>query len=622
MMFIWTGLDNMLKSEFKRICGTASIRWLLCGMFVFQAVYSLLICHTDRIMGLINAEQISVQQQEEEDYIYQFHDRVETLYQQNQTKMNSVLYEDTENQLSLQKEQEVLSQLRLYRPVQISSSGLGMIERAMPAWWLAGLLCSVIFLYEFFFLDDSDHLYSLFNTMRTSRLRRGCAKVFCGLIMLSAVYLIKTANDLVTAGIPLNIPVQNAYGHMYTNTSLSMAGYISVLNLRLFAGTGFCLFLMMCLVLLTKSFSITNMIFVPFLSAEFLFYRLISVNSPLRILKDINIFSIITVPESLKDFHVIANTAMSGLWLSVITGMVILGIFIVLSILFYCHRMTLFSSSRRAKRTVRRRSMTRFHLHSVMATHHGLLIIISIFIYCMANALNYSAVGDSAAAVYEQIRSVYYGPVDEQLIARIHEDTENAYHALEKLKSYSESYESLSDEEREEYGRIWEEASKHSYLVQIESDIMALKEAGISVYANHDGISYLIYKDNPISLIQDLLLAVIPLIVIALINCADVSKKEIRKVYVPTETGMKKILHSYEVIFNLTGILLTLTVQSFRYLKISSAYPVSFTSSAREVLLISLNINMGIFCLLCFFALLCLNSAVIHVIVCYFASDH
>lgn len=603
----------MLKTEFKRILGTVSMRRFILGLIVFHCLYSLIIWNADSITALLADDSIAFTwEQEEKDYLYRFHENVQKLYEDNQIKSSSLLFDNHAAQQILKKEQKVLQCLVSYHPIEVSSLRIRMVENSMPVYWLLDVVFITLYIFEFIFLDDSDHLYSLFNSMCTSRFRRACAKTFCGLLTLFAVHLMKTINDILIIRIPVNLPIQNINGHMYTSVSWNTAQFISILNLRLFACAGFCLYFLMILVLITRSFSTSCMIIVPFSAIEFILFRLISINSPLSILKNINLFSMISVSESLKGWHINAGSAVPEIVFSSTAGIIILCICIPVSIYFYCWHTQQPVLTHTPKRVLKRRSMTRFHLHSIMITHHGLLMILSVFIYCLVTTLNYRPSVISADHVYEQIRSAYYGPINDKLIKRIQEDTEHSLQALKKLKTYSDPYESMTEKDREEYSEVWAQASRYSYLIQIESDITALKEEGIYEYKNYDGIAYLAYKDNPVSLIQDTLLVIVPIIIMVIVNCSALSHQEIRKVYTPTQTGIKKIIRNYEILINLAGFMLALIVQGFRYLKISSAYPISFHTSVKAVLLIPVNINMEQFCTACFCAGLLVNAVLIH----------
>ena len=218
-------------------------------------------------------------------------------------------------------------------------------------------------------------------------------------------------------------------------------------------------------------------------------------------------------------------------------------------------------------------------LHQIFNTFifsKGILIIVILIIYGIVSVHNFEIIKSDYDYSYDEMRSRYYGYIDDELIENLNILEKEYLKSKDKVNLYNEKilqgYE-LNKEESEEYEKYVELFSERDMFLKVKGEIEYLYENGINNYFNMDAYEKLFSIRFEYSFILNLLLISISLCFLTNIVVRKEYKNGINNLYYSTIGGRKSLSKINIFILYITAIIVNLIVYSFYFIKIYKYFP-------------------------------------------------
>ena len=596
----------MFLSELKRLLSVRHIRLITA---VIATVFTIHACL------LVISKNQGEDSRAREVYIEDFNNMIEERYHRLETRRESALFSDTENQIIIEKELSSIETIRSAGFADMDDNAVLTVLK-LHKYWLTIILFIGLFLTVGLFQKENDSkMTALFDSTATGRRQRAAARIAvisAVLILLDFIVLSLTLLMLRFKGIHPDILIQNIRGYTHTAIAWSIMKYILYLN-----GTGLftvliIVFVFCGLCLLTENSGVAVTGTAVLLIAEYVLSSFVSIVSPVSFLKQFNLYTSLSAEKAEDRLMFLFGRAVPAEVLILISCVLIVLAGIPVLTEIYSR------SKKRKKQNVQKhvlkiRSAFMFQIKDLLIAKKGILILALLTIYSFTDAVSYKAVQSSDEQIYSQYRSRYYGRIDETLFRKLENESlaiDSAKQVRDELLSKTEHME-LNEEESIQLEEATELVLQEEYLNRVKSEVDELYAADAEYYSDHRGMELLVNKESPVSNCRLFMLAVIPSLALICITIGSSRQNHFNYLEDCTEKGRHNVLVSKYLAVMIYTAVLILIVYGFHYLKISRYYDIQLSGNASEALAVGVRIPMALYILLYYLTILIISANII-----------
>lgn len=504
------------------------------------------------------------------------------LLQNTNDKLDSVLFSSERNQMELKKQKDILEDL-LSEPFIFMNDILFTQYTSFNMYWsfiylFIGLYCTYLLIQQ----DTDSALFPLFNSCSTSSRSLLLSKIISILSTVTMLYLIKTGIDLLyfqINGLSLSAPFQMLNSIDIISYTLPLGTYYTLLTASSFISVLLLLLFFIFLYSLTKSSTLSFFVSIALIIIEMLLYRFLSIASSFAILKQCNIYTLLTMDQLSDQIIYVFNRIIPLNYLIPVLCLLLLPVFTILSTVFF-HKAVYRKSSKDKHIFLHSRHFTLYQLKEIFIQRKALLILLVVFAYCFYDMNHYKVVKNNREASFESFVQQYYGPVNDELIERIKTDRREIHHASERsdqiVSKMIENDGNITEEESLELYELEPLRTHKDDIDQIFMEVQSLKEMNVKYYADNKSLLLLVEKKNPTGTMIHVLFILIPLICIIFSTMSAFYQENTYRYVFCTKTGetkywMRQWMHYFVIALILSGIVFGLF-----YLKITRYYAYHF----------------------------------------------
>lgn len=506
------------------------------------------------------------------------------LLKNTEDKQQSVLFSSEVSQKELQKQKEVCQTL-LTKPFVYMNDILFTQYSSFNTYWnaiyvLIGLYCIYILIQQ----DTDSSLFPLLQSCQTSLQSLFLSKIITILVCIVSLYLCKTGIDLVffhMHGIDLSAPIQQLYTYDISNFTLPIGNYYIVFSsigwisaVVLLAGFTF-------FYAFTKNSSFAFLISTIFMFVELILQRFVSIASVLRVCKEWNIYTLMTMEQLLDSTSYFLGNIIPLVYLIGIVFCVLTIVLFGLSVYFFQHAR--FQKGVSDKRICLRSSFfSTYQWKEILLQRKAIFIVLAVFAYCFYDASHYKVVKSSQETSYETFVQQYYGPIDDTLLQKIRSDkqtiTKASQRSDELVNKMIQNEGVLTDEEAQELSSLESTRIHKDDIERIEAEVDALHEIGVKYFVDNTSLEYLVEKKNSVGSLLHFLFVAIPLICMIFATMSKYYQDGTYRYVNCTKIGRVKYWVHQWLHFFLIGIVLSVIVYGLFSYKITKYYPYTFTN--------------------------------------------
>ncbi len=541
-------------------------------------------------------------------YITNINEQIENI----QSKLNSVLFSSEENQTKLNYQLKMYESLKEQVPHLMNDIVFSTTINFACYWNFFYLFIGVFIIYLLIQQDIDSSLLPLYGSTATSMKSMILTKLFILVMGLLFLFLFQTSVNMVTfylSGIDLTAPIQHLYGYEITSFTLPIWKYYLFLTGMMFLDVVGILLLFVCVYCFLQNTSIAFLSLIIFMIVELLAYNYISIASSFKILKVINLWTVLVNTRLTDELIFISGNVFPQFYgLFILLGIVTLFL-LVLGTNSY-QKLSHKKSQSFRKLTIRRKHVSVYQWKEILIHSKGLLIILGILIYCVVNVSNYTVIKSASESSYESFVQQYYGEIDDTLIQKIKEDKLQILDASNQSDAYMQRIingEELSEEESQEFIQLETLRSHKDDIQRIEDEVNALKESGAQYYSDNSALELLVDKKNEMGSLLKWLLIFVPVIIIIFSTMCPFYQTNTANLFFSTSIGEKKYLWKQRIHFFIIGVVLMIIVYGSHFYKITSNYPYTIVN-------MSVNQALGVYStihLVTWFLLFCLNQLIV-----------
>ncbi len=504
------------------------------------------------------------------------------LLQNTNDKLDSVLFSSEQNQLELKKQKETLEFL-LSEPFIYMNDILFTQYTSFNMYWsfiylFIGLYCVYLLIQQ----DTDSSLFPLFNSCSTSYKSLLLSKIISILLLISTLYVVKTGIDLLyfqMSGLSLNAPFQMLNTIDIIAYTLPLGTYYILLTASSYIGVLVLLLFFIFFYSFTKSSALSFFVSTAFMIIELLLNRFLSVASSLSLLKQFNIYTILTMDQLFEQMVYVFHTVIPRSFLIPILCFLLILVFIICSLFFFRH--SVYRKVSNDKRFFLHSShFIIYQLKEVLLQRKALLIILIVFGYCFYDMNHYKVVKNNQESSYDAFVQQYYGPINDELLERIETDKQQIYAASDRsdqlVNKMIENDGILSEEEGQELYELESLRNHKDDIDQISMEVQSLKEMNVQYYVDNKSLILLVEKKNPMGTMIHSLLILIPLICIIFSTMSKFYQENTYRYVFCTKIGETKYYLRQWMHYFMIAILLFGIVFGLFYFKITKYYTYHF----------------------------------------------
>lgn len=253
-------------------------------------------------------------------------------------------------------------------------------------------------------------------------------------------------------------------------------------------------------------------------------------------------------------------------------------------------------------------------IYEVMIEAKGILAILVILLYSGYTIYNFQITKDSKEEFYQSFKMTYLGEISSEKYQKICEDYEKINEAYVQAQSIYQQ----ANENPQEASQIYEAnldilelARNNENIARVKSEYEEAMGRNVKTFVDNRGANILFMKDQPVFFIQSMLVTAIPLITVCLYHHILIHQKERFLLINTSSLGLKvteKINHICYFILILisTGLYLILHIY-----KVSRKYPICFTNTLRDLLIINIPVPVWLALILCELLLTCVICLIV-----------
>ncbi len=483
-------------------------------------------------------------------------------------KLNSSLFNKGSEQKKLTKELDMLSKLVDVK-VEVSKNYISSSITNSKVPFMTTFIFSIVLLHVLFNQDQEADILPLFSSTQSSLKKiffRKFGVLVTSLTVFSLIHILIMISTIFISKEALSNPIQSISLCSFFPYQMTIASYLVFKTFIILIIVMFSSFVIIIALNLIKNFIISLGILLSFFLVEYFLYSFISLNSPLLILKQINVFAQINglYDRSLTNlFGIVINTQTMNIVLIVIISLVTL----ILSYITYTKSLSFKAKSNLIKTNIKSKSLFVHQMSQVLITFRGVIIVVLILSYSIYKYVDYKVIYPDWKNDFETVQSLYLGDVDEATLLELEEKI------IIGKEARAYQVKCLEEECDVETLMIKDQESKDLWIYEtIYDEISTTVMNGESYYLNKEGLDLLYNKDYQFSMTINFILIATASLLIVFLHHYGIKTRNVEGLLDSTILGYKKRYNTDLLVYSLLSILIFIIINGGYIMKLQKFY--------------------------------------------------